>query len=93
MGCTCSTQVDLTARLREILINYPEGTSILKELVQNADDAKATGLAFCLDYRKHPTGSLRKAYLSFVHTTSKLIVHKVLLMAYTPDFFTTELVF
>lgn len=27
-------KVDLTARLREILINYPEGTSILKELVQ-----------------------------------------------------------
>ncbi|GAX84471.1 hypothetical protein CEUSTIGMA_g11891.t1 [Chlamydomonas eustigma] len=51
-------KVDLTARLREILINYPEGTSILKELVQNADDAKATGLAFCLDYRKHPSGSL-----------------------------------
>lgn len=29
-------RVDLTARLREILINYPEGTSILKEMVQNA---------------------------------------------------------
>ncbi len=29
-------KVDLTARLREILANYPEGTSILKELVQNA---------------------------------------------------------
>lgn len=27
-------KVDLTARLREILLNYPEGTSILKELVQ-----------------------------------------------------------
>ena len=29
-------KVDLTARLREILLNYPEGTSILKDLVQNA---------------------------------------------------------
>ena len=29
-------KVDLTARIREILLNYPEGTSILKELVQNA---------------------------------------------------------
>lgn len=27
-------KVDLTARIREILLNYPEGTSILKELVQ-----------------------------------------------------------
>lgn len=29
-----AAQVDLTARLREILVNYPEGTSIIKELVQ-----------------------------------------------------------
>ena len=35
------TQIDLTARIREILRNYPEGTSIFKELIQNADDAGA----------------------------------------------------
>eukprot|EP00878_Enallax_costatus_P015942 GHUV01016715.1.p1 GENE.GHUV01016715.1~~GHUV01016715.1.p1 ORF type:complete len:293 (+),score=81.32 GHUV01016715.1:362-1240(+) len=51
-------KVDLTARLREILINYPEGTSILKELVQNADDAKATTIKFCLDYNTYPAGSI-----------------------------------
>ena len=34
-------KVDLTARLREILLNYPEGTSILKELVQNAVRVRA----------------------------------------------------
>ena len=33
-------KVDLTARLREILLNYPEGTSILKELVHNAVRAR-----------------------------------------------------
>ena len=27
-------KVDLTARIREILLNYPEGTSILKEVIQ-----------------------------------------------------------
>ena len=27
-------RVDLTARIREILLNYPEGTSIFKELIQ-----------------------------------------------------------
>lgn len=27
-------RVDLTARIREILLNYPEGTSILKEMIQ-----------------------------------------------------------
>ena len=64
--------VDLAARLREILSNYPEGefcmvkllcqsdrmliyppsgTSILKELIQNADDAGATTISFILDKR------------------------------------------
>lgn len=35
-------RVDLTQRIREVLTNYPEGTTILKELIQNADDARAT---------------------------------------------------
>ncbi len=35
-------RVDLTQRIREVLANYPEGTTILKELIQNADDAGAT---------------------------------------------------
>ncbi|KXZ55127.1 hypothetical protein GPECTOR_3g279 [Gonium pectorale] len=51
-------RVDLTARIREILLNYPEGTSILKEVVQNADDAKASCIKFVLDCRQHGTGSL-----------------------------------
>eukprot|EP00882_Tetradesmus_deserticola_P024408 GHRQ01026674.1.p2 GENE.GHRQ01026674.1~~GHRQ01026674.1.p2 ORF type:complete len:133 (+),score=37.97 GHRQ01026674.1:235-633(+) len=51
-------KVDLTARLREILINYPEGTSILKEIVQNADDAKATTVKFCLDHNSYPAVSV-----------------------------------
>ncbi len=38
---THTQQVDLTARIREILRNYPEGSSIFKELIQNADDAGA----------------------------------------------------
>jgi sacsin len=39
-------KVDLTARLREILQNYPEGTTILRELLQNAvRAAHAFGLA------------------------------------------------
>ena len=35
-------RVDLTSRIREILSNYPEGPSILKELIQNAVRALAT---------------------------------------------------
>lgn len=37
-----------------------EGTSIFKEMVQNADDAGATEVNFCLDYRQH--ASERLAY-------------------------------
>lgn len=37
-------QVDLTARIREVLLNYPEGTSILKELVQVGLVRPSTGV-------------------------------------------------
>lgn len=51
-------KVDLTQRIREVLANYPEGTTILKELIQNADDAGATKVCFCLDRRRHGVESL-----------------------------------
>lgn len=43
---------------REILLNYPEGTSVAKELIQNADDAGARCISFCLDERSHGVASL-----------------------------------
>ncbi|CAN6481779.1 unnamed protein product [Victoria cruziana] len=51
-------KVDLTRRIREVLVNYPEGTTVLKELVQNADDAGATKICLCLDRRAHGVDSL-----------------------------------
>uniref|UniRef100_A0A0D3DDE0 RING-type domain-containing protein n=1 Tax=Brassica oleracea var. oleracea TaxID=109376 RepID=A0A0D3DDE0_BRAOL len=51
-------KVDLTRRIREVLLNYPEGTTVLKELIQNADDAGATRVRLCLDRRAHRTDSL-----------------------------------
>lgn len=51
-------KVDLTRRIREVLVNYPEGTTVLKELIQNADDAGATRICLCLDRRSHGSGSL-----------------------------------
>ena len=51
-------KVDLTVRIREILRNYPEGTSIVKELVQNADDAGAQEFKLCLDERAHASRAL-----------------------------------
>ncbi|KAL3718738.1 hypothetical protein ACJRO7_003791 [Eucalyptus globulus] len=51
-------KVDLTRRIREVLLNYPEGTTVLKEVIQNADDAGATTVRLCLDRRAHGSGSL-----------------------------------
>ncbi|CBI27138.3 unnamed protein product, partial [Vitis vinifera] len=51
-------KVDLTRRIREVLLNYPEGTTVLKELIQNADDAGATKVCLCLDRRVHGSESL-----------------------------------
>ena len=51
LGEDFGQKIDLTVRIREILRNYPEGTSIFKELIQNADDAKAKSVSFCVDRR------------------------------------------
>ena len=48
----------LTDRLNTILRDYPKGEEILKELLQNADDAGATLLHVIYDKRKHGTSSV-----------------------------------
>ncbi|XP_022089606.1 sacsin-like [Acanthaster planci] len=40
--------------LKRVLDKYPEGGQILKELVQNADDAKARNVVFLYDKSEHP---------------------------------------
>ncbi len=41
-------KIDLSVRIREILRDYPSGLSIVKELIQNADDAKARSVRLVL---------------------------------------------
>jgi sacsin len=51
-------QESLTRRLRSIIEMYPEGPSILSELIQNADDSGATTVKVMVSKRKHGNSSL-----------------------------------
>lgn len=49
---------ELITRINRILSGYPCDAGILKELVQNADDAKANEVHIVLDFSSHPTDNL-----------------------------------
>ncbi|EJD51980.1 hypothetical protein AURDEDRAFT_181547 [Auricularia subglabra TFB-10046 SS5] len=49
---------DLCAGIRGILDGYPASNAILRELIQNSDDAGSRRQIFILDERQHPTRSL-----------------------------------
>ncbi|KAI6661492.1 Sacsin-like [Oopsacas minuta] len=46
-------QRTLLEEITHILRDYPDGSNILKELLQNADDAEASSIAFLLDPTQH----------------------------------------
>ncbi|KAH9222449.1 hypothetical protein DL95DRAFT_441261 [Leptodontidium sp. 2 PMI_412] len=48
----------LTTALKNICRDYPAGGTVIRELLQNADDAGATEVRFVLDDRTHPTENL-----------------------------------
>ena len=52
-GSKFGQREDLTQRIRNILRDYPLNESFLKELLQNADDAKARKICVILDKREH----------------------------------------
>jgi len=51
-------KLDLCTRLRDILAAYPDGSSVLQELLQNADDAGASQFKLLIDLRTHATETL-----------------------------------
>ena len=53
-GVPFGQREDLTTRIQGLLKGYPIG-SIFRELIQNADDARATEIEFIVDPREHPT--------------------------------------
>ena len=50
--------IDVRDLIREHIRSYPTGITLIKEFIQNADDARATELVVVLDRRVHPTGPL-----------------------------------
>jgi sacsin len=66
----------LTVRLKNILKDYKEGLTIIKELLQNADDAGATEVNICYDARNHRVnpGSLLFPGMASCHGPA-LVVH------------------
>ncbi|TRY93650.1 hypothetical protein DNTS_021149 [Danionella cerebrum] len=55
LGSEFGQKEKLTSRIKSILNAYPSEKEMLKELLQNADDAKATEIYFVFDPRIHPT--------------------------------------
>src|SRR6266498_1814411 len=51
-------QEPYTNRLRSILGEYPEGSQIFREILQNSDDAKSTEQIFILDHNTYPSERL-----------------------------------
>src|SRR2546423_2599635 len=47
-----------TLRLRRILEEYPDGSQVLREILQNSDDAKSTEQVFILDHNTYESSSL-----------------------------------
>ena len=54
-GIAFGQREELTQRIKNILRDYPLDVTLIKELLQNADDAKATKMCVILDKRKHGT--------------------------------------
>ena len=66
----------LTVRLRNILKDYKDGLTIVKELLQNADDAEATEVNICYDTRTHPVSPKTLLYAGMAECHGPaLIVH------------------
>ena len=47
----------ITQRIKHVVQDYAANIDVFKELIQNADDAKATEVRFLIDWRSHPSSS------------------------------------
>lgn len=54
----------VTDQIKDVLQAYPLGTNVLKELLQNGDDAKARYMTYMLDLRAHKGNKIVKETMS-----------------------------
>ena len=78
-GFGCSSARDITIDVRDLIQgyirSYPTGITLIKEFIQNADDAKATELTVVLDRRSHPQGPVRDPRMKRLLGPSLLITN------------------
>ncbi|CAG2253103.1 unnamed protein product [Mytilus edulis] len=58
LGINFGQHEELITRIKRILTGYPCDAGVLKELLQNADDAKASEVHIVLDFNSYPTENL-----------------------------------
>lgn len=63
----------IVSRLRGLIRDYPAGIGVIKEFLQNADDAGATWVRFALDLRTHPAEVLPDARMAALMGPALLI--------------------
>ncbi|KAF9446298.1 hypothetical protein P691DRAFT_733572 [Macrolepiota fuliginosa MF-IS2] len=68
-----------TAAIRAILGSYPFSIGLLREILQNSDDAKATKQVFVLDRRYHGVDALCHPYLAAVQGPALLAYNNALI--------------
>src|SRR5690348_2374968 len=60
LGAPFGRLPSLTHQIKELIHDYAEGIGIIKEMLQNADDAGARTLHVLVDWRSHPAAALPK---------------------------------
>jgi len=64
----------LTRRLHNLVRSYPKGLGVLKEFIQNADDADADEIVFVIDEQQHDVAGLPQR-MQWLHQTPALLVY------------------
>lgn len=74
IGSTFGQQEPLTRRLHNLVRSYPKGLGVLKEFIQNADDAEADEIIFFIDEQLHDVAGLPQC-MQWLHQTPALLIY------------------